>query len=181
MIKGYNRIFWGLVIATFNIKLGLIKILPAFIGFLVIYSGIKLIYQERPSEDFKAAKTIALSATGAYFLSEAIAIISPHMGLANAILIIIASIIELLMVKKILQGSINYLKENDHEILAGVFAKKEKKYTQFYAIAIGVLSYVLIFNVQRLDATIAIALIFLRLYVVTMINNLKKFELHKES
>lgn len=183
MDKGYSRIFWGLVIATFNIKLGVIKILPAFVGFLIIFSGVKLIYEERPTERFKAAQTIALNAAIAYFISESIALIAPQLeySIYSSILIIIASIIELLMVKKIIQGSVEYLNEMNKDTLASLFIKKEKKYTLLYSISIAILAYVLIFNIQILNATIAIALIFLRVYVMSMINNLKKFYLHKES
>lgn len=183
MDKGYSRIFWGLVIATFNIKLGVIKILPAFVGFLIIYSGVKLLYEEIPSESFKAAKTISLNAAIIYFISEAIALIAPQLeySIYSSLLIIIASIIELLTVKKIIQGSVEYLNEIDKDILANLFIKKEKKYTLLYSISIAVLAYVLIFNIQILNASVAIALIFLRVYVMSMINNLKKFHLHIES
>lgn len=181
MEKGYSKIFWGLVIATFNIKLGMIKILPAFVGFLIIYSGIGDIYSENPSEDFKAAKSIALSGASIYFISEAIALIIPQYEMANSILIILASIVELLMVSKIIEGSVDYLNNLDKDILADIFIKKQRKYILFYSISIIVLCFVLIFNIQILNATIAIALIFLRLYFISMINNLKKFHLHIES
>lgn len=181
MIKGYSKIFWGLVIATFNIKFGMIKIFPAFVGFLIIYSGISDIYSESPSEDFKAAKSIALSGAGIYFISEAIAFIAPQYEMANSILIIFGSIVELLMVSKILEGAVDYLNNLDEDILADVFINKQRKYIFFYSISTIILCFVLIFNIQILNATIAIVLIFLRLYVISMINNLKKFHLHKES
>lgn len=53
MSEGYRKIFWGIFIATFNINIGMVKILPSFVGFLIISSGLKLILQEAGTESFK--------------------------------------------------------------------------------------------------------------------------------
>lgn len=38
--KGYKRLFWGMLIISFNINLGFINILPDFLGYNFIYSGL---------------------------------------------------------------------------------------------------------------------------------------------
>ena len=38
--KGYKRLFWGMVFISFNINIGFINILPGFIGYISIYSGL---------------------------------------------------------------------------------------------------------------------------------------------
>ena len=53
MYEGLSKILWGIFIATFNINLGPIKILPAFVGFMVIASGINTIYNEHHIDEFK--------------------------------------------------------------------------------------------------------------------------------
>ena len=38
--KGYKRLFWAMVIISFNINIGFINILPDFIGYIFIYSSL---------------------------------------------------------------------------------------------------------------------------------------------
>lgn len=40
---GYNKIFWGLIFTIVNINLGPIDILPNFIGYLLILSGLSIV------------------------------------------------------------------------------------------------------------------------------------------
>ncbi len=41
--KGYKRLFWAMVIISFNINIGFINILPDFIGYSLIYSGLGIL------------------------------------------------------------------------------------------------------------------------------------------
>lgn len=40
MDQGYRKIFWGLFFVTFYLELSLIKLLPPFVGWLVILWGV---------------------------------------------------------------------------------------------------------------------------------------------
>ena len=39
-VKGYKRLFWGMIFISFNINLGFINVMPAFLGYILIYSGL---------------------------------------------------------------------------------------------------------------------------------------------
>lgn len=41
--KGYKRLFWAMVFISFNINIGFINILPDFIGYILIYSGLGIL------------------------------------------------------------------------------------------------------------------------------------------
>lgn len=41
--KGYNRLFWGIIITIFHINIGYINIIPDFIGYILIYSGLNIL------------------------------------------------------------------------------------------------------------------------------------------
>ncbi|MBO0566575.1 hypothetical protein EXQ36_19290 [Clostridium botulinum] len=60
MENGYKKIFWGIFIIIFNVDLGIIKILPPFIGFIIILSGISSLYKESQIESFNKAKIFAI-------------------------------------------------------------------------------------------------------------------------
>lgn len=38
--EGYNKLFWGMILIVFNFNLGPIDILPNFVGYMLIYSGL---------------------------------------------------------------------------------------------------------------------------------------------
>lgn len=41
--KGYKLLFWGMIFLTFNINVGFINILPDFLGYILIYSGLNIL------------------------------------------------------------------------------------------------------------------------------------------
>ena len=41
--KGYNRLFWGILITIFHINIGYISIIPDFVGYMLIYSGLNVL------------------------------------------------------------------------------------------------------------------------------------------
>ena len=56
MEKGFKNIFWGVFLATFNINFGFIKVLPAFVGWMVLNSGINMLMEEAESESLEKAQ-----------------------------------------------------------------------------------------------------------------------------
>ncbi|MHC1683938.1 MAG: hypothetical protein AB6733_13440 [Clostridiaceae bacterium] len=52
--SGYNRIFWGMVIFFFHINIGNIPLLPGFVGYMFIYSGLNILSSQH--EIYKKGK-----------------------------------------------------------------------------------------------------------------------------
>lgn len=44
--SGYNRLFWGMLFIIFDINIGAINILPNFIGYLFILSGLSILISQ---------------------------------------------------------------------------------------------------------------------------------------
>jgi len=56
--KGYKLLFWGMIFLTFNINLGFINILPDFLGYILIYSGLNILSSQH--KEFIKGKIPAL-------------------------------------------------------------------------------------------------------------------------
>lgn len=59
MSSGYRKIFWGILLLLFHINLGPIQLLPNFIGYLLISSGIGSFHKCRDSRGLKRASIVS--------------------------------------------------------------------------------------------------------------------------
>lgn len=176
MVKGYKNIFWGVFIATFNINLAFIKILPAFIGWIIVHNGIIILMEEFKTQSFeKAIKyskyLIVLSIIGEFL--SLFAGISINSIVLFSYFPVVTAIIELLMIFYIIDGSIEYFKEIEEEIYATQYEINLKTYTIFFVIEIILMCIGLMLNNILLTIAVILAII-LRISVMVMINNLKK-------
>ncbi|CDI48197.1 hypothetical protein [Clostridium tetani] len=176
MYNEYNKIFWGIFIATFNIKLGPIKIVPAFIGYIIILSGLSSLYKITHIKSFNKAQVFAviisiITALGEFM--EFSSIESINLFLFNEICIVFYSVMELLMFYNFFDASIEYLNNNNHCNLACETIKKLRFYIIVSAINIIFLNFTLIFNITFLNIIIPIILIILRIYLMMLIYRFK--------
>lgn len=44
--SGYNKLFWGMIFIIFNINIGPINLLPNFIGYVLIFSGLGILVNQ---------------------------------------------------------------------------------------------------------------------------------------
>lgn len=56
---GYNKLFEGMLFITFNFNIGPINILPDFVGYMIIYSGLTVLQPQ--SEMYEKAKVSAIA------------------------------------------------------------------------------------------------------------------------
>lgn len=179
MDKGYQNIFWGLFIISFNITLGIIKILPAFVGWMVILSGINILSEEFKSESFEVAAKysgylIALSlAGGALTLFGGSTINS---SIILSFYPIIVMIFELLMAYKVLEGTIEYLRLKSLDEIAIDYEKNLRTYIVFYIIFTLSFCIALSLNLGYLLTITAICALILRISLMGMINRMKKLD-----
>ena len=119
MTHGYNMVFWGLFFSMFHINLGRLEVLPSFVGFLMVASGVKDIMSVCDNKAFYQSLKYA------YILSGILVIgfILPFLGETgiseNSILNIIWTngiiILEILFTVKLIEGSIELLRERNIE------------------------------------------------------------------
>lgn len=176
MEKGYKRIFWGVFIATFNIKLGAITILPAFVGWVVIYNGINMLMEEFKTKSFEKAIKYSKYLIGVSIIGELISIFAGTS--INSFIIfnyypILMSILELLIIFHIIDGSMEYLNEKEIDTYPSDYEVNLKTYTIFFVISSVLMCIGITLNNYLLMIGAIIAIL-LRISTMVMMNNLKK-------
>jgi len=178
MEQGYHKIFWGVFITSFNINLKFIKILPAFVGWMVVLSGIKILSESYKTDSFELAAKLSKYLIGLSLLGELISMFSV-INLKRFILLdfmlIVVLILELLVVYKILEGSIEYLKANEIKIYPQ-YEGSLRNYTIFFVIATILICIGMTLNNSAMVIGGILAFI-LRISVMVMMSNLKKLDM----
>lgn len=180
MYDAYKKIFWGIYIATFSINIGIIKILPAFIGFMMISSGISSLYTESKIESFNKAKIFANIMVTMSFIGQFIERLLANALILNGIWVVLFGVIEIIMIYNYLDGVTHYFNTNNHEELAN----KNIEDARFYLIGsitnIVALNLALIFNIYALQFISALILIMIRIYLMSLTNRFKKLNCFAE-
>ena len=141
MEKGYKKVFWGFLITIFDINIGSINILPDFIGYFIMGSGIYTLYSEFKNDNFKIANTLANFLMGYSLIMGIVeyAISTNIIGsglyehpvyiIIGFILSIVISAVILIMAFKIISGFIDLYFHREMEDEANILINKQKKYT----------------------------------------------------
>ncbi|KOR26812.1 hypothetical protein [Clostridium sp. L74] len=176
MDNGYKKVLWGIFIITFNINLGIIRILPPFIGFIIILRGISSLYKETQIESFNNAKIFAIIISGIATIVEFTGLLSIELTnsfIFNEVCIVFSKIIELIMFYKLFNGSIEYLNNNDKYDLACESIKKLRFYIITSVINIIFLNLTLLFDIKIFNIIVLAMLIILRIYLMMWISSFK--------
>lgn len=162
---------------TFNIKLGPIKILPAFVGILIISSGLKILFEETKLESFQKSQSIGLLAASVSLIGGAIDFFSGGTSInfiPMSMWMVIQNVIELVLFFKILESSIEYLDSNDYLDLANEYTGKLRTYTIFSFVNITLMVFALMFNIVSFMVIVPIMGIVLRISLMVIFSRLKK-------
>lgn len=174
---GYKKIFWGIFIATFNIKLGIIKILPAFVGFLFIVMGLNDIYEETKLESLKGAYNLGILTVAMSFISgvaDYFSYSSLYSPIPMSIWRVLYCLIELILFFKILESSIEYLKLRNYQDMATNYIDKLRVYTILSIMNIILMNFALLFNFNKFLLVTSLIRIALRIFMMVITNSLKK-------
>lgn len=180
MENGYQKIFWGVFLATFNITIGSIKIVPAFVGWLVVLSGVNRLIENYQTISFGAAAKYNKILILTLLLGSLSSLLGAKIIEGSVLFLyypIFSSIFEVIVIFKVLEGSINYLKSMDEDSLAQEFEAKQRGYTIFWVIVNVVLIIGLTLYSEWLIGFGGLSLIVLRIYVMTSMSRLRKLEL----
>lgn len=182
MSEGYRKIFWGIFIATFNINIGIIKILPTFIGFIVISGGINIILENYLSEKFSKAKKFSNITALVLFIGSFLGLMG--MNLSSNILLelipIVYLVLELLLFYYLFEGSIEMLSNDNYNDIANEFVSKEKGYIIFFVIILLILNFGIVSNFAGYATFGAILFIILRITIMTWMSKLKNIYLNHD-
>lgn len=178
MNNGYKKIFWGFVFATFHINLGAIQIVPTFIGYIILYLGIEKIAKDYNLNSLdKSSKYCSILA-----LMSFIAVAIPFAGLEfkssifNIIWITIFNTIELFMVYKLLEGSVEILEKSNNPLWSE-YNKKVAVYIILSTVFIALSNINQIFMIDGLIAGITLLALGIRIWIIILIGKLSKLEI----
>lgn len=176
MYQGYRRIFWGIFFTTFHITIGNLQILPSFIGYLVIHSGIKCVIEEFECDNLRKASNITVLAT-------VVAIISGLLDLGliesfqtsefSLVWLATVSVLELLYVYYLLSGSVELLEQYKLTEMAESYTSKIKIFIVLYSIfaIAGIVGITFDYDVSL--TFFAIAIVIIKIWLMMMISALK--------
>lgn len=176
MSSGYRRIFWGLLIMSFHINIGIIKILPPFVGLIVIGRGVESLYENSQNYRFKEAKKFIVFATAFSIISELVGLISIEEtpgGLISATLIVAYAILDLLFIFKILEGAIEVFKSEDNLELVDRYTEIQKMHLIIDIINIVLINISVIYSIKWLGIVGGIIGFGLRIYIIVAMGKLE--------
>ncbi len=174
MFDGFRIIFWGIFFVTFHINLGPIAILPAFVGYMMVSRGIDHLQAEFASGHFEKARrtSFCLTILGVFSF---LLIWSP---VQNSILLsyypLLFSVLELLLVFYILEGSIERFIISDRKDRAGDYRSEQRTYSVFMTMYIIGMCIAITINEGTFSFVMLILGLFLRLWLMVMLGRLKR-------
>lgn len=178
MYRGYNQVFWGLLIASFSININNFRILPATLGFLMILMGTVELYKVTHIDSFRIAKIFSAIHVVITFLQELYAFgVIPfeftHIFLINELVFIGVTVIELVMMYKIIEGAILYEINDGKEDLAQEYTKKLRSYTVVCILAIMALCVGRFYSLMVVLGISGIVMFGARVYIILLIRKIK--------
>ena len=177
MYEGLNKMFWGIFFATFHLNLGPVKILPAFVGFMLISSGINTIYVEHKDEEWKKALDLSRIAIVVSLLGGVIDFFL--FGAYNYSIIILLwpillMVVELLMFYNFFIGLVKYFHSMGKIEVSESLIGSSRFYLIIFIINTAFLSFTQLFNWEGINTLLAIIFIILRISLMVIISGLKK-------
>lgn len=104
----YNKLFWGIILATFHINLGMIRILPEFIGWWMVSSACYELYDISKNTKFMKARKVSGAMAIWSLAASLLSLASFNSGMVLDILqfaSVIFIMMEMLFVANILEAS----------------------------------------------------------------------------
>ncbi len=186
MDRGYQKIFWGIFLATFNIKFGNVKIVPAFVGWMVVLSAISILQDSHNKVAFEKSERYTKYLILLSLIGSLLDLFGGHS--LNRLIIfsyypVILYVVELLMFYEILNGTISLLESKVPDDIPTAINSKEIIYKQRTYIKLQIISIIgFIISIttysELLITVTALFAIIVRIYAMSIMSGLKKFFLN---
>lgn len=129
----YKLIMWGILITAAHITVGRYQILPAFIGYMMMYMAISKLYREVGIEYFATSlKTARLTMVASFVYWVWGAVILPYSDVLTGCLEIFIFVLEISFLGEFLNKTVKLLKENDRIKQADKMRKNRMLFIKFY-------------------------------------------------
>lgn len=131
MAKGFKRLFWAVLIATFNLKLGGFVILPAFVGWLTAVTAFPSLSKDLFLADWSGAGNTAVLLTG-FSLFQSFLVFGDRGGLEQPFFLLFLQMflvaLELILFHQVLEASAEHLDNAGQSGKADETIGKDKTY-----------------------------------------------------
>lgn len=183
MRKGTKQIFWGILIATFNLRLGGLTILPAFVGWMMVASGLSKLEEHAPDSGFANTRSKAYLLVGASLLGSLLSLSGanpPAFAIPLALYGAVVMIIELVLFHHLLEAAVQRFQSLERTQEAQIFTDKDRTY--LLLIGSSLILVILGITFQHAGASLigALLAIITRIYLLTVISALGNTELDIE-
>lgn len=173
MFEGFRILFWGIFLITFHINLGPIALLPVFIGYIVVSRGINHLQQEFDSPYYQKAGNVSLVLTILGVISFLLTW-APQQSLFLSYYPLLFSVLELMLVYYILEGTIEKFVADEEKELAGDYRSEQRTYITIMTIYIIGMCIAITFVAGILSFVMVLIGLFLRLWLMAMLGRLKR-------
>lgn len=177
MRGGYKKIFWGILIATFSLNLGFITILPTFIGWTIVATGISILDKCAQKGDFSKAYSLATILVVLHFIGGFISLLG-EVQIGNAVPFIfyplISMMIELLLIHSLLKATVDHFDVMERKRVAEKYIAKDRAYILLMGITM--ILYTLTIALNEVITVIigVITALITTIYLLTVISSLSK-------
>lgn len=179
MYNNFNKIIWGIIFVIININIGPIDILPNFIGYGLMISGLSKIYNETQNKEFLLTKILAV-----IFLIESLVSIFYHYNSIGNITInsmisnTVFQVLQLLLVFYMYSGIIELLKKYDDMDLVLIIRNARRNYAYITLLTMFLTTFAI--NMEQYSRDILLTVcVFVNLFMVVRwafnVNKVKKF------
>lgn len=179
MHDGYRRIFWGIFFLTFHINLGQLQILPTFVGFLIIRSGINMLYSSYSSDLFNKASKITIIAAITSLIGAVIELGYMSLELPSFFSTLwmgLILLIEIIYIFYLLEGSTDLLKYYQYNEMAESYILKNRVYLIIFSLTTIAIIISFTFSIDTIMLLASIVMIIMRIWLMVMVSTLKKTE-----
>lgn len=179
MSEAYKKMFWGVFIANIHLHIGAITILPSFVGFLIIFSGLSDLDMktETSSKHFDCPQGTLLVLIILTVVHSSVTFFTGNQYESLTLMRffpILTSILELLVFHKTLELSVYEFQACCFEYGVERYTHKDRIYICLKGISIGLMSIALIVNSDLTVVAGVFADVVAIIYLLTIFHSLKK-------
>lgn len=178
LFKGYKLIFWGIFFTSFNFNFFGIPILPQFIEWFIVCSGIKMLKEVHPSKTLIRAGNWGTWIVLFTLIVGFISLFEPDIFKNGTLFTLIWSTgittMQLILKYFILVGSIEILEVFNKQDVAKKYAKSTRNYIISY-IVVTVVQIIVLTVVSEIGmVALGIASLIMNIWFMILISELKK-------
>lgn len=175
----YRKIFWGFIITIFNINLGAINILPDFVGYLMIGSGLGNILDEFENKNIKTAKGAANFLVLYSVITYIIFVMLlngeyPYKSIVETGISVLGSSISLVMAFYIISGTIDLYIHIGLGTIAESLAKTQRNYTALHILGLFVISISINMSNEAFPIASMVCLLIAQIYFAIIISGMRE-------